>query len=90
MPRLPIPRIERRSRDSLLWTADDEGRFPRIVGSVHQLTTEEARVYCAPCGSWEAGTGWLPSREEAEAAMVFAQWGDDAPEVKVIDRRKTR
>lgn len=84
--RLPIPRIERRARDSLLWTADDEGRYPRVVDSAHQLTAEECRVYCAPCGAWEACGRYYPSREAAESAMCAARWFGRT--VSVIDRRK--
>lgn len=87
MTRLPIPRIERRSRDSLLYDAAD-GCYPRIVDRAGKLTEEECRVYCAPCGAWEACDRYYPSREAAEAAMVIARWGDNAPEVRVIDRRK--
>lgn len=87
--RLPIPRIERRSRDSLLWTADDEGRYPRVVDSAHQLTAEEADVCCAIPGAWHDGTQVHYTREGAETALIWARWGEDR-DVPVIDRRKTR
>jgi hypothetical protein len=88
MAKLPIPRIERRSRDSVLIDAED-GCYPSVVGSVRQLTSEEVRVYCALPGSWHDGERVHYTREEAETAMVFARFGEYR-DVKMIARRKTR
>jgi hypothetical protein len=76
MAKLPIPRIERRSRDSVLIDAED-GCYPSVVGSVRQLTSEEVRVYCALHGSWHYEGRVYYTREEAEQVMMWARLGED-------------
>lgn len=86
--RLPIPRIERRSRDSVLIDAE-EGCYPRIVDYAHKLTAAEVDVYCAIPGAWHDGTQVHYTREGAETALIWARWGEDR-DVPVIDRRTRR
>jgi hypothetical protein len=89
--RPPIPRIERRSRYSVLIDAED-GCVPLVVDWARQLTRAELRAYWGP-GTWSKASDdqCYVSREEAEAAMIRERWEfKTVADVPVIDRRKTR